>query len=162
LGRPSGISRCEAILTFMALYLSILSCICITAASYVQLWDMCTRLHFLAGPPGLALGFSPNPMALQKREAQEMRTWKEHIQQTIHPEYLQQSHICVGAAQTRAAGPLSHQGLLQTQPAHPRLRVLRLKPFLAPGPRQPTIDILELLRLTLHAPEAYSGTYVIS
>ena len=105
---------------------------------------MCARLHFLAGPPGLALGFSPNPTALQKREAQEMRTWKEYIQQTLHPEYLQQSHTRVGPAHIRAAGPLSHQGLLQTQPAHPRFRVSRLKPFLAPGPRQSTIDILDL------------------
>ena len=66
-----------------------------------------------------------------------------------------------GLHQTRAAGPLSHQGLLQTQPAHPRLRVLQAETLrLAPGPgaSQP-YDILELLQTwTLHAPEAYSGS----
>ena len=52
-----------------ALDVSVLSCICTTAASLVRSRDKVrARLHFLAGPTGLAPGSAPQSSGLCRRE----------------------------------------------------------------------------------------------
>ncbi len=133
----------------MALYLSILSCICITAASYVQLWDNVRAPAF----SGRATWFSSRLQPQSNGFAEERSTGDAHLERAYSADNSPRvpsavSHHVWGLHQTRAAGPLSHQGLLQTQPAHPRLRAFAAETLPCAGAwRQPTIDILELLRL---------------
>lgn len=72
-----ALSATSAILPFhTALDLSVLSCICITAASSVLSRDKVrARLHFLAGLTGLVQGLRPNPVA----SAEERGTALAHL-----------------------------------------------------------------------------------
>ena len=52
------------------------------ASCYIFMWELCARLHFLAGPPGLASASAPIQWCFAEERSMGKSAPEEHIQQS--------------------------------------------------------------------------------